>query len=115
MSTFAITRLETQIRLTEWGRAVRVIHCLEETFRERVHLEEMAPITHEILLVGDVFNPLAVVRVRCRPKRHLVGLASQVHKRYRKTGLASALQLDRDYGRVRLGALATGGAVIVAR
>jgi len=115
MSTFAITRLETQIRLTEWGRAVRVIHCLEETFRECVHLEEMAPITHEILLVGDVFNPLAVVRVRCRPKRHLVGLASQVHKRYRETGLASALQLDRYYRRVRLGALVTVGAAIVAQ
>src|SRR6266850_1391137 len=76
--------------LTERGRAICTIHRLEETFRECLHLEELAPITHEILLVGDVLNPLAVVRVCCRPKCHLVELASQVYKRYRKTGLAPA-------------------------
>jgi hypothetical protein len=50
----------------------------------------LAPITHEILLAGDAFNPLAVVRVRCRPQGHLVKFASQVYERYRKTRLASA-------------------------
>lgn len=80
---------ETQISPTEWGRAVRVIRRLEKALRELVHLEELAPIAHEILLTGDALNPLAVVRVRCRPERHLVILASQVHERYRETRLAS--------------------------
>jgi len=63
----------------------------EKTLRELVHLEELTPIAHVILLAGDVLNPLAVVRVRCRPERHLEILASQVHERYRKTCLASGL------------------------
>jgi hypothetical protein len=48
-----------------------------------------------------------VVRVRRRPERHLVRLASQVHERYRKTRLASTLQLDGYHRRVRLGGTVT--------
>ena len=87
---------------TEWSRAVRAIHRLEKARRQLIHLEEVASIAHEILLACDTLNPFAMVRVRGRPKRHLVGLASQEHKRYRKAGLASALQLDGHNGRVRL-------------
>ena len=76
---------------TEWSRAICLIRRLEETLREFIHLEEQAPFTHEILLACDVLNPLAVVRVRGRPERHLVEPASQIRKRYRKTRLASAL------------------------
>jgi hypothetical protein len=46
---------------------------------------------YEILLVGDVFNPLAVARLRRRPKCLLIELASQVYKGYGETGLAPAL------------------------
>jgi hypothetical protein len=76
---------------TEWGRAVRAISRLKKALRELLHLEELAPIAHEILLADDALNPLAVVRVRCRPERHLVKLASQVHERYRKTRPISTL------------------------
>ena len=86
-----LTTTKTQISPTEWSCAVRAIHRLEEALRQLIHLEEVAPIAHEILLACDTFNPFAVVRVRRRPKRHLVKLASQVHERYGKTRLASAL------------------------
>ena len=85
------TTTEAQISPTEWSRAVRVIHRLEKALRQLVHLEEMAPIAHEILLACDTLNPFPVVRVRRRPKCHLIGLASQGHERYRKTRLTSAL------------------------
>ena len=85
------TITETQISPTEWSRAVRVIHRLEKALRQLVHLEKVAPIAHEILLACDTLNPFAVVRVRRRPKRHLVRLASQGDESYRKTRLASAL------------------------
>ena len=49
---------------TEWGRAVRAIRRLEKALGELVHLEELAPIAHEILLAHGTLNPLAVVRVR---------------------------------------------------
>jgi hypothetical protein len=58
-------------RFTDWKIA----------FGEYVHLKELAPFAHEVLLAGDLFEPLAVVCVRCRPERHLVEFPSQVHKR----------------------------------
>src|SRR5258708_7546057 len=78
---------EPQISPTEWGRANCVVHRLEKALQELIHLEKLAPIAHEILLASDALNPLAVVRVRRCPERHLVELASQMHKRYRKTRL----------------------------
>src|SRR5258707_13830976 len=90
------------IQLTEWGCAVRTIHGLEKAFGEHVHLEKLAPLAHEILLARDVFDPFAMIYVCCRPEGHLVELASQVHKRDRETGFASTLELDWEYGRVRL-------------
>jgi len=88
--------------LTERGCTVRTVHVLEEAFREYVHLEELAPLAHDILLARDIFDPLAMVCVRCRPEGHLVELASQVHKCDRETGFASTLEFDWEYGRVRL-------------
>lgn len=86
-----LTTTETQISPTEWSCAVRVIHRLEKALRQLIHLEEVAPVAHEILLACDTLNPFAVIRVRRRPKCHLVGLASQGHERYHKTRLASTL------------------------
>lgn len=96
---------------TEWSRAVRAIHRLEKARRQLIHLEEVASIAHEILLACDTLNPFAMVRVRCRPKRHLICLSSQEHKCYRKTGFASALQLDGHNGRVRLMGIVCHGVV----
>ena len=56
-----------QISPTEWSSAIRAIHCLEEALRQLIHLEEVAPIAHEILLARDTLNPFAVIRVRRRP------------------------------------------------
>ena len=53
-----------------------MVHRLEKAFGEHVHLEELAPLAHEVLLARDVFDPLAVVCVRCRPERHLVEFPS---------------------------------------
>jgi hypothetical protein len=59
-------------------------------------IKELAPLAHEVLLACDLFDPLAVVCVRCRPERHLVEFPSQVHKRDREA--LPHLEFDREEG-----------------
>jgi hypothetical protein len=62
-----------------------MIHRQEKTLRKHIHLKELAHLAHEVLLSRDIFDPLAMVCTRRRPQRHLVELASQVHKRDQET------------------------------
>ena len=90
--------------LTERGSAVRAVHGLEKALREHIHLKELAPLPHQVLLPRNILDPFAVVRMCCRPERHLVELPSQVHECDREACFASAATFDFDWEdrRVRL-------------
>jgi hypothetical protein len=78
------------LTLTERGSAVHAAHRLENPFRE--HARELAPLANEVLLLRDIFGPLTVVRIRRRPERRLVELASEVHERDREARFAAHLR-----------------------
>ena len=86
--------ISTRAPLTERGSVVRAVHRLEKAFRKHVHLEELAPLPYQVLLPRNILNP--VVRMSRRPQRHLVKLASEVHKCDRETCFAAAATVDFD-------------------
>ena len=84
--------------LTERRSTVHAIRSHKETFAQRQRLKHHAPLSHDLLLLGDMLHPFPLAHIRARPQRHLVVLPSKVDKR---DGEPALDLLHRDNGGMR--------------